>query len=359
MTCSGIATIYAVKSAGLAIGFGVASSCIVLSSFTWGIFVFEEEVHSKAGACAAVACLMVGLLGMSYYSSPTPGAITKDFAASSLEFAHQRRKVENSGRSSTPPKAVQKTCSASELDASDRSDRKYDASSPLLTKRKPLMSGSPSSTLAEYCESEHSTDDEEIIMLMGGGEDTKASAGNGTVTSSGIETVVVLGHKIPKRRWGIFLAGVFGLWGGSIMAPMKLAKSEAQGAHFLLSFSIGASIVTLVFWAVRYLFYVYQYRSLSEAYGALPELHIRVMWVAGGTSGMLWSIGNFFNLITVSYLGQGVGYPLVQSSMLVSGLWGIFYFKEVQGTARICKWLLSSLVTLCGILLLGYERVNN
>lgn len=50
----GIATIYAVKAAGLAIGIGVGSSFIVLVSFVWGIFVFGEHVYSRAGACFAV-----------------------------------------------------------------------------------------------------------------------------------------------------------------------------------------------------------------------------------------------------------------------------------------------------------------
>ena len=80
------------------------------------------------------------------------------------------------------------------------------------------------------------------------------------------------------------------------------------------------------------------------------------MWLPGGISGLLWSIGNYFSLISVLYLGEGVGYPLVQTSILVSGLWGIFYFKEVQGYEQISKWLMSSLLTIFGILLLSYEH---
>jgi glucose uptake protein GlcU len=68
------------------------------------------------------------------------------------------------------------------------------------------------------------------------------------------------------------------------------------------------------------------------------------------------SFGNFFSLISVFYLGEGVGYPLVQTSILISGLWGIFYFKEITGPSRISKWLASSLLTIFGILLLSYEH---
>jgi len=84
---------------------------------------------------------------------------------------------------------------------------------------------------------------------------------------------------------------------------------------------------------------------MVRAYKALPPLHIRIMWLAGGVSGTLWSIGNFFSMISVEYLGEGVGYSVVQSAMLVSGLWGIFYFREVVGVATISKWFFSAFLT--------------
>ena len=40
----------------------------------------------------------------------------------------------------------------------------------------------------------------------------------------------------------------------------------------------------------------------------------------------------------------------------VSGLWGIFYFHEIQGAETITKWFLSALLTLLGIVLLSYEH---
>lgn len=42
--------------------------------------------------------------------------------------------------------------------------------------------------------------------------------------------------------------------------------------------------------------------------------------------------------------------------LLVGGLWGIFYFHEVQGAAIITKWLVSAIVAVSGILLLSYEH---
>ena len=79
-----MATIYAVKAAGLAIGIGIGSSFIVLVSFVWGIFVFDEQIHSRAGACLAIFLMMVGLFGMSYYSSPVTAATASTTAEDGL-----------------------------------------------------------------------------------------------------------------------------------------------------------------------------------------------------------------------------------------------------------------------------------
>ena len=155
----------------------------------------------------------------------------------------------------------------------------------------------------------------------------------------------------------MFLAAVFGLWGGSVMAPMKLCRSDIQGFRFVISFAIGSSIVNIAFWLLRYCYNVYSYKSMSKAYANLPSFHFDVMWRPGGLSGLLWSIGNFFSLTSVKYLGQGVGYPLVQSQLLISGLWGIFLFKEVP-KERIPTWLFSALVLLFGILSLSYQHVD-
>ena len=66
----GVAGIYGIRNAGLAIAVGTWSSIIVLTSFFWGIGVFEEHVRSELGACSACLTLVVGLIGMARYSKP-------------------------------------------------------------------------------------------------------------------------------------------------------------------------------------------------------------------------------------------------------------------------------------------------
>lgn len=66
---AGVAAIFNIKTAGLAVAMGTLSSFIVLVSFVWGIFVFEEQIHSPGMACFVIFLMMMGLCGVSYYSS--------------------------------------------------------------------------------------------------------------------------------------------------------------------------------------------------------------------------------------------------------------------------------------------------
>jgi hypothetical protein len=44
--------------------------------------------------------------------------------------------------------------------------------------------------------------------------------------------------------------------------------------------------------------------------------------------------------------------------MIVSGIWGIFYYEEVIHPFTIVYWFLSAFLTLSGIVLLSYEHRN-
>ena len=72
------AGIYGIQNAGLAVSVGTWSSLIVMSSFCWGILVFNESVKNKFHALIASAILIIGLIGMSVYSAPVQDTNTKE-----------------------------------------------------------------------------------------------------------------------------------------------------------------------------------------------------------------------------------------------------------------------------------------
>jgi glucose uptake protein GlcU len=126
---------------------------------------------------------------------------------------------------------------------------------------------------------------------------------------------------------------------------------------FVVSFGIGSAIVTLILWILRYAYNVgYYYGSCSMAYRELPPFHFRTMALPASMSGILWSIGNLFSMVSVQYLGEGVGYSVIQLGMMVSGLWGICLFQEITGATQICKWFASATFAVGGILFLSYEH---
>lgn len=342
----GVATIYAIKTAGLAIGIGVGSSFIVLVSFSWGIFFFDEHVHSRIQACSAVGCMLFGLAGMAYYSAPT------------VAHASHARAPEENPRSGDFD------------DAFD--DAYYHAVSPenlnFLPPSEAFETEYTSMDVEADAAEEHGASSDNCNNGLEDNDDIDESMERldvpmiQAVDYSEEETPHVVfcwGFlRLQERTLGILAALVVtGIWGGSIMVPMQFAPNVDKGLPFLTSFAIGATLVTLSFWLLRYLCLCHKHSySFSTAYRALPSFHFKKMWPYGCGCGLLWSIGNFFSIVAVENLGEGVGYSACQASMLVSGLWGIFYFKEIEGTDAILKWYASASITALGIILLSYEH---
>jgi glucose uptake protein GlcU len=80
-------------------------------------------------------------------------------------------------------------------------------------------------------------------------------------------------------------------------------------------------------------------------------MQFSVMWLPGTIAGVAWSLGNFASMCAVIVLGEAVGYSSCQAAILVSGLWGFFYFGEAPRGAW--QWALGALLCTGGIILLS------
>ncbi|GMH68793.1 hypothetical protein TrLO_g1824 [Triparma laevis f. longispina] len=170
-----------------------------------------------------------------------------------------------------------------------------------------------------------------------------------------------------KSRIKGLLAAIFnGLWGGSIMVPMHYAPPEASGMGYVVSFAVGAGLVTILLWIILLIYSGFPNPnekddlrkgwSFKRGRSKLPSMHVPTMVGPGCLAGGLWAIGNISSMVTVQVLGEAVGYSICQTSLLVSGLWGIFYFQEVKGLRQRILWGSSAVVTLLGIILLTAEH---
>ena len=294
--------IYGIRNAGLAICVGTWSSCQVVTSFIFGILIFKEEVKNVYHTGFAFMTLAVGLVGMSTYSKP--------------------QKLGKKPR------------------GDDDADLEDDERT--LTTRKPTV---VDSTLRQSHETEG---------LVVDYSDSRGFIDKGRI-AFGCGRI-----SLTKRQLGIVGAIINGLWGGLNLIPLHFAQKEGfEGAAYLVSYACGSMIVNTCMWIIYFLYLLHQRRyNFQEAVKALPEFHLDSLWGPGFLAGSLYSVANFGSILAVTYLGQGVGFSLCQVQILVSGLWGIFFFKEIKGRETITKWVISACITVSGILFLTYEKAH-
>jgi len=316
----GTAGIFAVRNAGLAISVGLWSAIMVLISFFWGIFIFDEKVKSKIETCFAVGLLTVGMAVMSYSSSQSP---------LTLQTHIESEQHHNNMKCYTEVELVMPTA-----------DRNYD--NQCIMRR---------------------VESAEALKLPSSDDDDKSDATKKLITGEPITprslegSINCLGIDCSRRKVGICAAIFNGIFAGSSFVPIHYVSEEAKGLSYVISFAIGATLSTTLLWAIRYLFLVNKSKSFFIGYQQLPSFHLRVMAVPGCTAGVLWSIGNFGNILAVTYLGQGVGISLGQASLITSGLWGIFWYKEIREMWKIILWFSAAILTGFSIYCLCYQKV--
>lgn len=57
--------------------------------------------------------------------------------------------------------------------------------------------------------------------------------------------------------------------------------------------------------------------------------------LVGLLGGVIWGLGNLFNLIAAGMAGPAISYGLGQGATLVAALWGVLIWKEFKGASRI------------------------
>eukprot|EP00557_Chaetoceros_sp_GSL56_P006594 CAMPEP_0176487788 /NCGR_PEP_ID=MMETSP0200_2-20121128/6337_1 /TAXON_ID=947934 /ORGANISM="Chaetoceros sp., Strain GSL56" /LENGTH=398 /DNA_ID=CAMNT_0017884677 /DNA_START=110 /DNA_END=1303 /DNA_ORIENTATION=- len=317
------AGIYGIRNAGLAISVGTWSSIMVMTSFCWGIFVFHEKVKTVSGAIGSALVLIIGLIGMSVYSSPTTTITTDKDGTRSDEMLFHLLSSQG-GSNSMDKEGLEDIVDVSASNTSVE----------MTTTTKTSTSSSTTATTTNTLEVENNFNtvpklskitrrkkmDDNIVI-----QPCTIHSTHDRPEQKEDEQYMFLGGKIrlSRRQLGIVGAIINGVWGGNNMIPLHYARKQGfVGGGYLISYSCGSMIVTILIWLLRYVYnlYLVDFDSV-KAYNALPSFHLREMWLAGFISGTLYSIGNFCSILAVTSLGQGVGYSLVQTSMLASGIW--------------------------------------
>eukprot|EP00470_Lotharella_oceanica_P009323 CAMPEP_0170185820 /NCGR_PEP_ID=MMETSP0040_2-20121228/37557_1 /TAXON_ID=641309 /ORGANISM="Lotharella oceanica, Strain CCMP622" /LENGTH=442 /DNA_ID=CAMNT_0010432349 /DNA_START=60 /DNA_END=1388 /DNA_ORIENTATION=+ len=135
-----------------------------------------------------------------------------------------------------------------------------------------------------------------------------------------------------------FGAGVMsGVFDGALMVPYKLHERRLAGPAglspkhtlaYLASFSVGSLLTTPVLIAVA------AARESKDELGSdwkgTFSRKLRRSAVPGGVTGVVWAMGNFLSVHASKHLGMSVGFPLVQTGILVAAVWGVFFFQDLN-----------------------------
>jgi hypothetical protein len=181
-------------------------------------------------------------------------------------------------------------------------------------------------------------------------------------TYPSVPHVILFGGYLPltRRQCGIAGAVANGIFTGGSLVPLHYAKEEGFGGErYLLSMACGAFFANILIWIMYFMINCVKARSVHGAVKTMPKWHFKTLWKPGFLAGILLAIAMFSSIFAVTYLGQGVGNSLVQTKILISGLWGIFWFKEITGFARVSKWFVSAFVTILAIVWLSLERLQS
>ena len=212
----GAFNIFAIRNAGLAISQGIVASSIVMVSFVWGNLIFREPVKSQIAAYFAVWLIMAGLYGMSYFS--TAESLSSESSSNDLHRTDEEKEEEQQN-------LIQKRSDSFDNDATSITE-------PLEIQQQQQPIGNRRS-------------------------------------------ILILGKTYSRRNLGLLSALMCGLWGGSCLVPMHYSTGDTNGLGYVISFSIGALLVTIMLWVLRFLHQLFKLGSVREAYAVLPSFHFR------------------------------------------------------------------------------------
>lgn len=323
---------YAIRTAGIAPAVGTWASVMVLVNFVWGILVFHEPVQSLPGTCGAFILLGMGLIGMTKFSSPKTGSSKKE-----------SRPVESTGDQ-------QLIVIRDGLTSRRRGEDDAEETIPITPVATQDESDDEQSAIGDHDEDDDA--DIERKELIG----HKIASGE----KKNDKLVHFCGRSFTPRQAGVTCAFLNGLLSGSSLVPLHYAKEQGfSDTSYFVSFSSGALIVNLIYVMLYFLSFSTDHPrggSIVKPSQPVPRWHFKQLWFKMLMAGLLISGGMLGSIVATSSLGQAVGNSLIQSKILVSGLWGICCYREIKDRRAIINWFLSASLSVVSILWLTYER---
>lgn len=285
-------SIFALRFLGLSVAQGLWSGLTILVSFLWGAVVFRDPVKNGWLTALGMILLLLGIFGVAMCKSDDAVAVAENDKQEHSESAHLNHDDDDDVESrlqhskSTNP-SVRSTAVVSSVTASD--DR-HEIETQLTEQMDVPM-----------------TKKEKAIALL---------------------------KKSKDFILGVLCCVGLGLFNGSMMVPARFNPDKS--IIYCLSFGIGVLIVTPVLFVIYFL-----------VKREIPKFHPKETLFPGLLVGFIWNLGNVGSTVAaLSPLGLTVGFPLTQCALVVGGIIGIVFFRELRGWKAILQFTVFTLLFL-------------
>ena len=133
---------------------------------------------------------------------------------------------------------------------------------------------------------------------------------------------------------GLTFAVLVGLFGGSVNVPSELTKSYGETPT-----QLGDNAFVWYRHIMHGADRTHRLFNVIDRDADFGGLHWRALTLPGLLSGTIWNLGNVCSVHANDIISFAIAQPLMQCALLVSGILGIFVFKEIAGRANIITFL--------------------
>jgi len=299
------------------------------TSIIWGFCIFNEKVISIPFVILGIFVLLLGVIGL-VYSSPRK---TEDLE---INDNHQQQMKEPSKENDNyQQQLLEPLIEPSLLDGTDFTQSINSFSDELIE--------------SKSIHSENQQVNDNIILS------TTTLPKNENIILDNNYIITFYMFEISERNFGIICAVINGVLAGSIFVPMEF--SDLEGLEYAVSYASGQLFTLSLSWFVRYLYNVYILDgSFSKGLQELQNIDFIGTLIPGLLSAIIWEGSHISKIMTVAYVGLGVGLTMIQAAIVISGLWGIVYFKEMNSLFKSFVWFTSAVLIMIEASILGFEH---
>ncbi|KAI6654735.1 putative membrane protein [Oopsacas minuta] len=155
-------------------------------------------------------------------------------------------------------------------------------------------------------------------------------------------------HPIFRKILGVSLGFMSGTFYGFMFLPISIMTTLSHNNTYYSADSLDYAFpyTTGIFLMATLILVVYSIVKLNK-----PSIYPQAL-LPGIISGGIWATGTMVWIYVNGIVSTSISYPLVSSGPpIISSIWGILVFREIQGKVNLILFLSAFVFILCGILL--------